>query len=264
MTLNLFSFNPMRTVRRPWWSMLLRRREPLGNFGDLVGPIVVKTLLSREGVVFDQENSDKSKRKLLSVGSVLHFANDFDVLWGCGRNGKVPDNRHNFEQLDVRAVRGPLTRDFLLKKGISVPEIYGDPAILLPILFPEIIEIIPKIHDILIIPNYNDTELFHSNFPVISPLNDVWPVINSIRQARFVVSSSLHGIIIAEALGIPCRVLRSLRESPFKYEDYFYGTGRTDITYATTIEEAISLGPQQAPVFCVDPLIKSFPLEYFK
>lgn len=49
-----------------------------------------------------------------------------DTIWGTGINGKVSEDLHKFEKLDVRAVRGPLTRNYLISKGINCPEVYGD------------------------------------------------------------------------------------------------------------------------------------------
>ena len=40
------------------------------------------------------------------------------------------------------------------------------------------------------------------------------------------VSSSLHGIVIAEAYGVPAVLVASSTEPVFKYEDYYAGTGR--------------------------------------
>ncbi|WKK72505.1 hypothetical protein Q0F99_06055 [Rathayibacter oskolensis] len=47
-----------------------------------------------------------------------------------------------------------------------------------------------------------------------------------------VVGSSLHAIVIGEALGIPVGLIASSAEPPFKYQDYFEGTGRTASEYA--------------------------------
>lgn len=44
-------------------------------------------------------------------------------------------NRLEKRKLDVRAVRGPVTRAILMDYGYSVPEVYGDPAIIMPEIY---------------------------------------------------------------------------------------------------------------------------------
>ena len=61
--------------------------------------------------VYDKD-VDKD-RKLLALGSILTYARNNDVVWGSAVNGKWLDLKHyKFTTLDVRAVRGPLTREF--------------------------------------------------------------------------------------------------------------------------------------------------------
>ena len=47
----------------------------------------------------------------------------------------------------------------------------------------------------------------------VNPLAPLWEVIRHIAQSEFVVASSLHGIIVAEALGVPVRPLGSRAEA---------------------------------------------------
>lgn len=75
--------------------------------------------------------------RLLGIGSIVHFAQTNDCIWGTRVDGNVPDESMAFTDLDVRAVRGPLTRERLLGKGIDCPEIYGDPGLLTPQSLPE-------------------------------------------------------------------------------------------------------------------------------
>jgi hypothetical protein len=51
--------------------------------------------------------------------------------------------------------------------------------------------------------------------------------ISAILRSEMVVSSSLHGLIVAESLGIPAILMRPPEAEAFrKYKDYYYGTGR--------------------------------------
>ena len=77
------------------------------------------------------------QKKLLAVGSIFAKASDGDIIWGSGVSGKrLNKSDYTFTSLDIRAVRGPLTRQFIMKNfNIDCPEVYGDPVLLLPIFF---------------------------------------------------------------------------------------------------------------------------------
>lgn len=238
--------------------------KPAGNylnFGDHLAKIIVSKILAEHGHVLEEETS--RERRLLAIGSILHFANDGDVVWGSGVNGKIAPTAHQFNALDVRAVRGKLTRAFLLERGIAVPEVYGDPALLLPHLFPGSFVkntqtgyvVVPNLHDLAIA---RQTGLQH----IVSPLWSWNRCVEQILKGELVIASSLHGLIIAEAYGVPARYLRlSEEENIFKYNDYMSGTGRADITPAFSIEEALEMGGMTPPVFDPKPLLSAFPLD---
>ena len=231
------------------------------NFGDHLGKVIVSKILADHNH-FLEEETDVS-RTLFGVGSVLHFAKNNDVVWGSGINGKVGMNENRFETLDVRAVRGPLTRAFLMERGIEVPAIYGDPALLMPTLFPGRFIRNPQ-SEYVIVPNLHDIDIAaKANLQnVISPLNMWNRCIEDILQGELVIASSLHGLIIAEAYGLPARYLRlSQEEYIFKYNDYTMGTGRGEIEAANSVEEALEMGGMPPPVFDAGRLIASFPFD---
>ncbi len=143
--------------------------------------------------------------------------------------GKCPPNSHTFTFLDVRAVRGPHTRGFLQDRGINVPEIFGDPALLLPHVAPELLNAAQhKRHKVTIVPNMEDLRLHRSLrlVPnVLNPRSGLRRCLYRIVRSELVVGSSLHAIIVAEAFGIPARVVESKVEHHFKYADYYAGNG---------------------------------------
>ncbi|MGG7308125.1 polysaccharide pyruvyl transferase family protein [Curtobacterium sp. AB451] len=209
------------------------------NFGDLLGPLVVRRLAPRA-------RADDGGRSLLAIGSIMQFGQPGDVVWGSGLNAKLRTRRLDPRRLfDVRAVRGPFTAIALEAEGNGVPPVYGDPAILLPELFPDTVAFAAldrKRFDVVVVPNVNDTDLDAAGHHVIAPTGDPWQVIEQILSAEFVVGTSLHAIVIAEAYGVPARAVRSTSESVVKYFDYYEGTGRAGVTIAQTVEEAVALG----------------------
>ena len=237
------------------------------NFGDYVSVKLVERIvngpveIAKKGVVLKEP-------KLLAIGSIMTFARNTDVIWGSGANGNwLGLINYKFKELDVRAVRGPKTRQFLYDNfDIECPEIYGDPALLIPYFFPEFKKSENPHYEYIVIPHYSEQSLFpkdqHKN--IVYPTEPWDEVIAKIVDSKFVISSSLHGIIIAEAFGIPARLLRvTNKEAIFKYEDYYLGTGRSQFQPAHSIEHALQLGGEP-PMQCdLKKLYEAFPFDYW-
>lgn len=239
------------------------------NFGDELGRVVVELMLAEKGyTLFDRT---RKQRQLLSVGSIIHFAHDNAVIWGSGRNGKIDDADHRFNALDVRAVRGPRTQEFLKKRGIHAPEVFGDPALLLPSLtkgrfkstFEKKAVFVPNLNDVKNVDvrkNYSDLGV-----ATISPMQGWNIVVRDILKYSFVMASSLHGLIIAEAFGIPARYVRlSEHENMFKYQDYYEGTGRNLDDFARSVPEALEMGGMQPLHFAPSLLMAAFPYDLWE
>ncbi|QLD12262.1 polysaccharide pyruvyl transferase family protein [Microbacterium oleivorans] len=167
--------------------------------------------------------------RLFSVGSVLHFARDGDLVWGSGVNGKINADRHRWGALDVRAVRGPLSRRWISDfNGQDVPEVYGDPALLLFELGYERPDRVIK-REVTFIPNLNDSQRPLGSSATVSPRSAIARILTAIAQSENVVTSSLHALVFAELLRVPVALIKPPSESPFKYQDYARGTGRDEL-----------------------------------
>ncbi len=249
-----------------YWNEKWRGRTFV-NFGDYISLKLVERIAG--GAVRSYiKGQKKVEKKLLATGSILSFAFDGDVVWGSGINGKLLNKKdYKFTTLDIRSVRGPLTRKFLEKHfGITCPQIYGDPALLTPYFFPEFAKKPRPAYDYIIIPHYSEEDLFSKEeWENVVYSTEPWEeIIDKILDSRLVISSSLHGLVIAEAYGIPARLLRLTENEPlFKYNDYYLGTGRPDFTYATTVDEALEMGGEP-PIECdLEKLYSAFPFEHF-
>ncbi|MAL97820.1 MAG: pyruvyl transferase [Alteromonadaceae bacterium] len=242
-----------------------RKDYLIRNFGDELSPILVREVLRQHLSLKVRDLHARSDRKLFAIGSILHFAKTGDFVWGSGVNGKVANEAHTFTSLDVRAVRGPLTRDYLLSRGVNCPPIYGDPALLLPHFMPakSLPRRSPK--DYIVIPNYNDLPLFEGERNIVSPLSPLRRVLSEIVSSKLVIASSLHGVILAEAYGVPAVLLmpEGHGEHIFKYRDYYAGTGRLEFPVASSIAEALKAGRANIPEFDPEALLKAFPLDFY-
>ncbi len=245
------------------------QEDPIENFGDVLSRVLVERIVETPLKCYVKRGKWHEK-KLLACGSILSFAADHDVIWGSGVHGKVIDKKHyKFTQLDIRAVRGPITRAFLMCTfQIDCPEVYGDPALLFPYCFPEFKKQENPSIPYLIVPHYTDIELFpKSKYENVVYTSEPWQeIVQKILNSKLVISSSLHPIIIAESYGIPAKALRLTdnRHNPLlKFIDYYLGTNRHHFQFATSIEEALRMGGEPGFQCDLQRLYDSFPIEFW-
>lgn len=221
----------MRDIKLYWWREFSGKK----NFGDDLSPILIERLTGRK-VAF----SKLSKCDMISTGSILDLAVKFTrerilrrpfhrtLVWGSGSFGTVKPGYHHFK---VSAVRGPLTRQAL---GLSDNVAVGDPALLLPRIIDRpkkkyrwgIIPHIahradPAVADMALQPGSKVIDLARSE-----PLE----IAAEIASCDFVISSSLHGLITADAFGIPnvwMQIGKPLVGGQWKFRDYFASIDRT-------------------------------------
>jgi pyruvyltransferase len=261
-SIDIYAWNPRAPLSEGRFGRHLRLRRRVNNFGDLIGPLIVDGM--RERLALAHRPATRSTQ-LLTVGSVVHAARPNAVIWGSGVNGRFAPGRYRVRNLDVRAVRGPLSRDFLRDLGIEVPPVFGDPALQLPRFRPDLTRV-PKEVRVTAIPNLNEVRepewqraRQRSDVRYLDPRSALETCLQVIAASELVVGSSLHAVIVAEALGVPARLVTPTVEPIFKYTDYYSGTGRPSFTPARTVDDALLLGGEPSPDWDPEPLVASFP-----
>lgn len=220
-----------------WWP-----RTPVpGNLGDVLTP----RILAHYGIPYAY--ADRKRARLIATGSIVRFAMPGMAVLGSGAMREsdrlCPDARY-------LAVRGPLTREFVRRDGGSV-ERMGDPALLLPRFYEPDMTISAPVG---LVPHYidrTDPQVLASGMRTIDPLRaDPRDVVAEICHCGEIYSSSLHGIIVAHAYGIPAAWVRfgdRLSGDDTKFRDYAASVG-IDLVPYRTIEEARPVMPKRVEV----------------
>jgi pyruvyltransferase len=249
---------------RLYWS----RSKP--NFGDWLSPAICEALSGRR-----VEYASVQRCDLVAVGSLFErLPHDFlgrrlDV-WGTGSIDRAKPVRLRHR---LHALRGPLTAQLVRGKPESV---FGDPGLLAELLVPSWRRTATSA-SLGIVPHYKDARRdeirdMAARIPgamVIDVFDPPLQVIDAIARCRRIASSSLHGLIVAEALSLPARWLHlsdAVRGGGWKFRDYYLGTGRDPTpplgADAVTRESLDALFDDGAPVDLESVkrgLVESFP-----
>ncbi|MEM7707650.1 MAG: polysaccharide pyruvyl transferase family protein [Pseudomonadota bacterium] len=207
--------NPERL--KVWWS------RHLGNFGDELMPYLLARIAGAD-CLFDR------KKHLLGIGSTVRLAQDHSYVWG---SGIIRDNEAIVASPKCLAVRGPLTRNNLKKHGIPCPKVFGDPAMLFPLIYRPTLHVTNSIG--LVVPHFKHTNLLDRipDFEFIDlhvrSKQKIESVIDHIASARCVLTSSLHAFIFSVAYGVPVAVFKlesqNIGGDNIKFDDFCLGVG---------------------------------------
>lgn len=217
------------SINLSWW--IKQKGE---NFGDALNPILVGHI-SGKPVNLVEVGDPSDKPRYYCIGSILQSTMSTESeIWGTGLMRH--ESQVKIKPKKIYAIRGPLTRNSLIEQGIDCPEVYGDPALLYPRFYNPVIE---KKYKWGIIPHYVDQHVDwldrfknRNDVKIINILDHPTKVIDNIKSCERIISSALHGIIAADAYGIPSKWIKlsdKVAGNGFKFRDYFASVGRTDI-----------------------------------
>ena len=202
----------------------------LPNAGDLFSKDVTERYI---GPVTARATGDPfGSVNLMLIGSLMLWCDSETVV--CGSGMISPEIKPTEMPRKVIAVRGPRTRAELLKLGADVPERYGDAGLLAAeFATPNV----AQTHDYGVILHHSEQRWYRKfgrgwlrrrdDTLYIDIRQGPVAVFNAIQRCGTILSSSLHGLIFAHALGrkavwVKCSELVG---DTFKFYDYFDSIG---------------------------------------
>jgi pyruvyltransferase len=193
------------------------------NFGDCLAPYILRHY-GYTPVYSQQQDSD-----IVLVGSILQWIPKSykGIIFGTGGDNEL----YNFPNAKIIGVRGKLTlRNIRTEKIGNI--ILGDPGLIVNKVFPKPVK---KEFYLGIIPHFVDEDhekiislkkKYGENVLFINVLRDAKKVIEDIKKCEYIASSSLHGLITADAFDIP-NIRFVIRETmptyfyDYKFDDYY-------------------------------------------
>lgn len=233
-----------KSIKLYWWNKLENEKK---NFGDWLSPVLCEAISGRRVEYAEPHNCD-----LVALGSILHrLKNHFWThrvhVWGSGLIEERPAFRspHTFN-----AVRGKLTAAALKNHTVKT---FGDPGLLSDMLLPS--NQYEKLYRVGIIPHYADQNLpivaefaKQTGVTFIDIFSETLDFLKQVASCDFIISSSLHGLIIADALGVPngwIKLSNKIRGDDFKFADYYSVFGFKEVSPLPLTPESTTADVEQ-------------------
>jgi hypothetical protein len=204
------------------------------NFGDALAPKLTEFVLG-----IPVEWAPPEECQLFGLGSIIENAlqQTFSELrgsvsvWGAGLGAPRSLSSAN-SKLNILSLRGHFSSICLDFKDA----VLGDPALLVREMYPELLQLKKEfqvgliLHHTQYLNKQSIDKLRDNGIHFFSAAtNDYESLIEFIAKSRIILSSSLHGLVIADSLGVPNEWMNSHgihRADRFKFHDYASAIGR--------------------------------------
>jgi pyruvyltransferase len=161
---------------------------------------------------------------IVATGSILELvpAEFSGVVLGAG--AMYENSALTHPHADIRLLRGPLTA---AKYSIDSP--LGDPGL----VAVDFIDRQEKTYPLGIVPHFVDKEM-RSRYPDAHYINIFAPpkdFIQEVDRCEHIITSSLHGVITADSLGVPRKIEQhsDVLGNGFKFRDYLLSVDSPDV-----------------------------------
>lgn len=179
-------------------------------------------------------------KNILGIGSIISLGNKNSIVWGSG----FMNENEIFRGGQIFAVRGKLTNNKLINQGYRGCNVFGDPALLVPLLISPNNK---QLYEIGIIPHIKETEYFKAQYSHLYKIIDlrsfdVKKIIQEITSCKYILSTSLHGIIVSHAYNIPALWIKHgyIDTDGFKFKDYFSSVNIPEYEGFTNIDSLLT------------------------
>lgn len=203
-----------------------------GNFGDWLSPYIIKSV-SGQKITYIPNYSYFKKKHIIGVGSIANKINPYSHVFGSGI-ASVNDNVN--PNATFHFVRGPYTRDLIMRLGGPKVDVLGDMGFILrkiytPKFKEKDIELLFVRHIThqgvpLILPEYAVEHLIDASDPT-----SIQNFLDVIVSSRKVITSAMHCYIACKSYGVPCALVDfkdskvNLFGDGIKYRDASEGAG---------------------------------------
>lgn len=219
-------------IKAYWWNKIL-------NFGDAMAPMLIELATQQKAVWTPPEDAT-----VVGLGSILNkVIRDVQSnkktdglakpnIWGTGLMAPFYFPKKQTVGIELGCVRGYLTASCLEQ---NVPYI-GDPGLLVRVAYPELLRAEKKyrgcicLHHTQALNERIISALKERDWIVLSAgTNDFLAVIKTLASSEVVISSSLHGLVVADSFMVPNAwfLPKPIHiASEFKFFDYFSSINR--------------------------------------
>jgi pyruvyltransferase len=203
------------------------------NFGDDLNFYLLSKIANKKIIPYWKVVLFKKRYVYSFIGSILDNIKVPNLII-LGSGFMYPTSQFKIKPLKVNLIRGNLSKKIMDQQ---FPEIFqnvslGDPSVLIKRYFNPEVEIK---YNIGIIPHYKDfndnnySTIYHhlkkeTNPLIINIKDPIENFIINIKSCSLIISSSLHGLIMADLYGIPSLWIEfsdMVKGDGFKFRDYY-------------------------------------------